>query len=298
MPSVHTVIVCTRNRPTEIERCLTHIGASSKVPRVIIVDSGDASKTLNFINHGSHRIPLAEITLLESAPGLTRQRNVGLRHADSEIVHFIDDDSYVSPHYFERILSTFQQRPDAVGVGGLQANIPPTRPHWTRRLFQLDSGPGKISKAAGNSVVYEISTNPQEVEWLSGCAMSFRTTTARSVGFDEELTGYALGEDLEFCLRLSSHGTLLVNTQAFVNHVRSETNRLDYRRFRAADVTHRARFVKGYPDRFSKTAYAWSIFGITLLTLIRAVQGREGARAELLGIADGVRNLTATGRAI
>jgi GT2 family glycosyltransferase len=216
---------------------------------------------------------------------------VGLQATTTEFVHFIDDDSNVTPDYFARIISTFASRPDAVAVGGLQLRALLVAPHWTKRLFLLDTKPGRVSKAGANSLVYSILDNPQEVDWLSGCAMSFRTRAAVSTQFNEALPGYALGEDLEFCLRVRRHGSILINTEAWVDHVRSETNRLDYRRFRSADVAHRALFVRSFPERFSWAAYAWSILGLTLLTSVRRLRGADGAADELRGIADGLRIL-------
>lgn len=277
-------------------RCLKHVAASTDLPDVVVVDSSEDAETRDLVASGSHGLPADRIRYLHSSPGLPHQRNVGLEATTTEFVHFIDDDSYVTPDYFARIMSTFAARPDAVAVGGLQLGAPLVAPHWTKRLFLLDTQPGRVSKAGANSLVYSVLDNPQEVDWLSGCAMSFRTRAAVSTQFNDALPGYALGEDLEFCLRVSRHGPVLINPEAWVDHVRSDTNRLDYRRFRCAEVAHRGLFVRSFPERFSWAAYAWSILGLTLLNSVRCLRGAEGAGDELRGIVDGLRILR-SGRA-
>lgn len=287
----HTVIVCTRNRPDDLKRCLEHILNSSHVPKILIIDSSDDPRTKEVVESARPEIQGHEIRYFHTLPGLPHQRNIGLNHTQTEIVHFVDDDSYVSKEYFEKIIEAFERNPKAVGVGGLQVREPMRPPHWSKRLFLLAAGPGRVSKSAYNTCVYRIDDRDQHVDWLSGCAMSFRTMAAKETRFGDFLSGYALGEDMEFCLRVSRHGDLIVNTESWVDHVRSEKNRLDYRQFRKSDMVNRNEFVQRFPQVFSRPAYVWSAAGIMILTALRSLGGSTSAQDELRGIWDGLRSV-------
>ena len=56
--------------------------------------------------------------------GLTRQRNFGTSKIGEgmEIICFLDDDTVLEQNYFENVVKTFNENPDAVGVGGVAIN--------------------------------------------------------------------------------------------------------------------------------------------------------------------------------
>src|SRR5579863_2053725 len=84
-----TVVVCTRNRPFELDRCLAALARLS-YPRfdVLVVDNASQdSQTYDIARQWGVRYLLAPV------PGLSRARNVGARACESEIVVFADDDA-------------------------------------------------------------------------------------------------------------------------------------------------------------------------------------------------------------
>jgi len=60
-------------------------------------------------------------------PGLTHQRNIGLREMNTDIVCFVDDDTFVSPDYVTKVLNVFQLDKFNV-VGGVNGSG-----HWSSK---------------------------------------------------------------------------------------------------------------------------------------------------------------------
>ncbi len=56
--------------------------------------------------------------------GLTKQRNFGINLVSekTEIVCFLDDDIILEPTYFENLIKTYSEKPDALAVGGYITN--------------------------------------------------------------------------------------------------------------------------------------------------------------------------------
>ena len=233
-----TLIVCTRNRKADLQKCLQSVALSDRVPdQILIVDSSDKENKIYL-----DKIPLnlqSNSQIIYSNPGLTSQRNLGLKNLriNSEIVHFIDDDVVVSRGYFSALESELIKG-GLVGVTGNQTNVKNPFNRADRRIKYGEVLPS--GKAFG---VYEQST-PQEVRWLPGCSMSFLVSAILNVSFNEQLTGYAIGEDVEFTYRLSLSGSLKYVPSATLVHNMSDVNRIQYRTLHGIEILNRYKIVK------------------------------------------------------
>src|SRR5262249_2777786 len=87
-----SVVVCTRDRPRPLERCLTSLVAACYAGvEIIVIDSASATtETAQVVASfaGDHPVRY----LREEQPGLDRARNRGLAEARHGIVAFTDDD--------------------------------------------------------------------------------------------------------------------------------------------------------------------------------------------------------------
>jgi GT2 family glycosyltransferase len=114
--------------------------------------------------------------------------------------------------------------------------------------------------------------------------MSFRLGVIDGLRFDEDgLRGYALGEDLEFCVQAARRGELWIAAGTYMRHVGSPTNRLQARRMSKMSMVNRAYFVRKHPDEFEKRAYWKTFLGMTLLSAMRMQWSAVG------GLFDGVK---------
>ncbi len=148
-------------------------------------------------------------SLLTCAPGLARQRNQAIdwireNQPDVEVVHFIDDDSEVSPSYFDEINAVFAREPKVAGVGGVLVNHPTPRYVKAKSLFRLYSDvPGRVLSSGQSTMAHYSDDVPTRPERLSGGCMSYRLSLIEGIRFDDRLEGYSIGEDLFFSYAVS-----------------------------------------------------------------------------------------------
>ena len=97
-----TVIVCTRDRPRELERCLQALGGQRYADfDILVVDNGSGDTVAE-----ACRLRGAAC-IREPHAGLTRARNLGARAARGEIVAYIDDDAIAEPEWLTAIVRPF-----------------------------------------------------------------------------------------------------------------------------------------------------------------------------------------------
>ncbi|SFC74423.1 Glycosyltransferase, GT2 family [Zunongwangia mangrovi] len=255
MESKFSLIICTYQRPNALLKLLRSIGEQKLYPhQIIIVDGSTNLETKNlFAEHEFRNIEYYLVA--EKDRGLTRQRNFGIDKIshDSLITCFLDDDVVLEPDYFEKLIETYQEYPDALGVGGyiieehiIWERLEKKRAEfnefefdgWKRTLgsrnilrkklnLLSDKPPGIMPEFShGFSIGFlPPSGKTYPVEFFMGCAMSFKIEVFSKIQFSEYFEGYGLYEDMDFCLRLSKLGALYVNTAAKLYHYHEESGR-------------------------------------------------------------------------
>ncbi len=264
------VVVCTLDRPEDLLRTLNSVRHQSRPPRrVVIVDASSTDSTRDAVGrwcNQHHPLPFA-VSRVSCEPGLPRQRNVGCSVSDADVVHFIDDDVTLDRSYIDQIMTVFERERErerereheVVGVGGLITNQPPHRLRWYWRVALLDSSRRGVVLPSGANTVVTASAAAQDVEWLSGCSMSFRRSLVAENTFDESLEGYALMEDVDFGYRASQAGRVVHQPTARLEHHASPVNRWARERRQRTVVCRRGWFVLKHGGRFHLVAFAWSV---------------------------------------
>jgi len=264
--SSSAVIICTRNRPAELESVLESLASQTSRSPVWIVDASDAEHDGRRIAESSRTKGL-EMHCVRAAPGLTRQRMVGLGSlpADVLIVHFLDDDVVLEPGYLAAIEAEFARDPRVVGACGFITDAGPYECSLWNRLCGLSSD--KYGHVLGSGV-HVRPWDPGDVvdrrivKWLPGCCMSYRRRVFDVIGFDVCMTGYCLGEDLDFSFRAGKLGLLVATRYARLEHHLSPMNRLDSEDLLRAGLMFRYRWVSELRGHgVSRFAYWWSFFG-------------------------------------
>src|SRR5208283_4064368 len=131
----YDVILATRNRLSALQISLPLMLSQSRLPRrFVIVDSSDNHQEVarNVTEIFSSSNGEVSLQLLQSTPGSSLQRNIGLDHAVSEVLLFPDDDSLWYPRYAETILKIYEKDADRLigGVFGQQMySAPDVSPH-------------------------------------------------------------------------------------------------------------------------------------------------------------------------
>lgn len=271
-----------------------HRAAPGKL--ILVVDASENELTLQACDRIAHdrdsRVELLYVRAKRS--GLARQRNEAIlicRELDTEIVHFIDDDTEVGVEYFKAIEARFRD-PSVMGVGGVVVNQPAVNYIGVKRLFLLASHkPSSVSRSGRNMLGQYPDASPSDpVDWLAGCSMSFRMSLFQEFSFDDALEGYSLGEDYDFSFRVSRRHRLVVEPRARCVHHCSPILRVSPRTHarQCTEATHRW-VHKHTALGMSPLAFWWSTSGDFLLHvgygLLRAE--REMLHAAV-GVLDGV----------
>lgn len=233
-----TVVVCTYKRAASLTRFLDSLVVQVPMPeRVIIVDASPSAETERAVrDHGSPAFAGSDVLYFRvSGPlrGLTRQRNFALRWVATDLVTFFDDDVVLRPGCCVELERHHRELGDrVVGVGALVENaLAAPSLYWRLRKWLRivpNLRPGTYSRS-GISIPWNFLSPTEdrlvEAHWLPGCAMMWRTAPAREVRFNEGFDGYAIGEDLEFSLRMRAKGALAVAGRARVLHLQDEGGR-------------------------------------------------------------------------
>lgn len=266
LPAV-SVVVATLKRPQILAEAVASALRASPPPlEVLVVDGDEQASAADVVRSvtSSTDVPVRHV---QAARGLTRQRNVGLTEARGDVVLFLDDDARLEPDVIGLVAQAFTD-PAVVGVTGLvvepASNAVGGKSAAIRRLLPGGGGEGRFTRYGyPNRLVDE--HRDRDVEFMAGCFMAARTSTARTVRFDEELPGYALAEDEDFSYRLSRHGRIRYLSAAVVHHDNGGFGGRDRRAFGRQVVENRAYLFR---KNFRQTPLARAQFALLLVVLV------------------------------
>jgi GT2 family glycosyltransferase len=294
-----SLIVCTYKRPDALFKLLESVGLQSLYPdQILIIDGSpeDATKKM-LLNKKYPKLEYFKVGAEDR--GLTKQRNYGIQKVSetSEIVCFLDDDIILRPEYFQNLIGTYSQHPEARGVGGyildeVQWKRNPVGSSIQFDEFEMD---GYVRKLGSRNVLRKKlgllsdqapgimpefsnglsigflppSGKTYPVEFFMGGVSSYRKELFKEISFSSYFMGYGLYEDMDFCLRASKIGQLYVNTAAQLYHYHEEAgrpNQFNYGKMVVRNGWYVWR-VKN-PNPTIKAQLKWH-FTILLLTLVR-----------------------------
>jgi len=272
----HSVVICTRNRADDLAACLGSLAVQTRVPdEVVIVDASDDDRAERRARAWAGVAPVAAVRVLRAAPGLTRQRNIGVRAATGDVVTFLDDDVVLERQYAATILALFEVDPGLGGAEGTVAQAPlrgrARLANALRRVFLMDAfGRRHRMQRSGIPLVGAWPAGVQLVDVLSGCNMSYRREVLAAIAFDEWYAGYGLGEDMDFSYRVARRWRLAQTPRARLVHNHSEVARDRRPTFiEMARVNHYYFVRKNLPPGpLTWLCYAWSELG-QLLAVVK-----------------------------
>lgn len=250
-----TLIVCTYMRPEPLMKLLDSVKLQTVYPDQIVIVDGSTNSATELILQDNHFDGLEYFRVTTKDRGLTRQRNFGIQKVTAQIdyVCFLDDDIVLTENYFEVLLTTYKEFPEALGVGGYIINETKWKAvsgseklgidkfhfdGWVRKdgsrfvlrkRLGLDANrpPAHLPEFShGRSVSFlPPSGRTYAVEQFMGGASSFPKRVLETEKFSEYFEGYGLYEDADYTLRLSNKGPLFVNTAAQLFHYHDGSGR-------------------------------------------------------------------------
>lgn len=247
-----SLILCTIERTTELERFLQSLVRQSYPNfELIIVDQNKDERLVPLTRRFQKHFPILH---LRSDKGLSRARNVGLKHASGDIIAFPDDDCLYPPNLLERVARWFNEHPEWHGLTGRSVTEEglPSNGRW-------DKEPGEVDRYNA---------------WRRGTSFTlfFRREVVARVGpFDEDLgvgagTPWGSAEEIDYLLRALKAGfRIFYDPNLWVIHPNKEPTPTTA--YRYALGLGRVLRKHGYPFWF--VAYYWlRPLGGVLLSLL------------------------------
>lgn len=108
-----TIVICTRNRPILLRKCLEGIAHLDRSPdEVIVVDNTSGDEETKAVAR-----EFAAVYTFEPVQGLSRARNRGMSESNSDIVAYLDDDAVPDEHWLGNLLEPFKDQKVAAAAG-------------------------------------------------------------------------------------------------------------------------------------------------------------------------------------
>lgn len=299
------VVICTRNRPTELARTLESVAEQSGAAHrlVIVVDGSDcddAERTTEVVQKRRGKELPFRYHRYSRPPAGTRQRNAGvdLLPESVDIVHFIDDDVTLRAGYFDALRRALDRNPQILGVGGIIAESDGSSPcpsvYWEHRLFLLQTNqPSRVLPSGQTTPAWPLPGRTiQPAEWLATGASSYRTSVFSEHRFDPSAKGPSPRfEDLDFSFRVAQDGPLAVVPGARCIHRGSTRNPRGVPATAQERLVRRYWFIEKNMDRTpNRLAFWWSVVG-QFVALVLSSNSDSGAA--LQGLLRGIRQVWA-----
>lgn len=200
-----SVVICTRDRPDELRRCLASFNDQSRIPdELIVVDNASRDDQTRAV------VLAAGATYIrEDRPGLDYARNRGAQAACGEIILYTDDDTELHECWVENTVAAFDA-PEIMAVTGLV--LPAKLKTEAQWIFETEwsFGRGYDPIDYGRSF-FEQTRRDGCPAWIigAGANMAFRRVVFDQIGFfDERLDVGQAGcsGDSEFWYRVLAAG--------------------------------------------------------------------------------------------
>jgi len=275
-----SIIIPTYNRPDDLSGCIRSVLDQTIKPyEIIVVDDGNLSELP--LEKECRNMGIRYVYYKKDKPGLTESRNAGIKLAKGDIILFLDDDTVLFKDFLAEILSIYQTDTEGVvgGVGGKVVNSRALKcKDLFRRVFEINfliSGfkEGKILPS-GFYTSYGLTGSPvkivQEVDFLSGCAMSFRSEIFDEFSFANKYRDYGFGEDKDFSYSVSRRYKLIMNPGARLLHCLSGSMRHDKASEHKMFIMGRYMFFKRHmkKGRLDWFLFYYAVFGCFLFSML------------------------------
>lgn len=273
------IIICSKGRRdilTETVRSLQRQSVPARQVLLVVTGPEDADEA------ALASIGLEGLAVIHSEPGLTRQRNTGIRQLlpGTKYVCFFDDDMELHRDYICNALQFLEEMPTAMALSG--------------RMLR-DSCP---ERAEARSLVeaYEPATDRpfsgqfrnKGRHWvLHGCNMVIRASVLAYERFDERLPLYSFSEDYDISIRIRHYGNVGRLAASVGVHLCTPSGRLSGRRVGYSQIANPWYFLEKGVSHLASPAshfrFAYVSGRLVVRNALASLRGgREGEAAQNL----------------
>jgi glycosyltransferase involved in cell wall biosynthesis len=202
-----TICICTKNRPSQLKRCIRSILKSTILPdEIIIINEGETIDENFILGRFVSKIKIINYP----ASNLSKGRNHAISIATSDIVCFTDDDCIIDSQWIQKCLETFKYYHSCMGVFGA---IKPYQPN--KHNHEICSCTFKLCK---QKVISKPCYHAAKIGF--GNNMAFRKEIFNKIGnFKTWLGVGSIGdsaEDAEFALRILIKKNIIIHNPDMV----------------------------------------------------------------------------------
>jgi glycosyltransferase involved in cell wall biosynthesis len=219
------VAIVSANRPTVLHETVLGLSDQTRPPdEIIVVYPESSSETAEeHVFHLTRRLP---VRFSPSPRGCSHQRNTAIDITNSDVLLFLDDDVQLDSRYIEQCLLILAENIDAAGVSG-----------WV--VADGTVQPQEIAREDAKRILQQVP--PQAAPMIEdvsfyGCNMVVRTSIAKLVRFDENLSGYSIFEDRDFGNRVKQYGRILYSKDCRLVHLATRSGRINSVNFGKAQI--------------------------------------------------------------
>ncbi len=170
-----SVLICTRNRPQKLIRCIKSVFALQYDPfEIVVVDNGSENPLIPEMEY-----PVRTRFFSLPVPGLSYARNFAARQAEGTIVAYLDDDAIPDPNWLEAAAPNFADPHIACVTGRVVPMKSDTE--WQAKFARTGWSPDRMTPLRFESANYSPFTSSPGI----GCNLFVR----RSVLVDHHFSG-------------------------------------------------------------------------------------------------------------
>ena len=280
-----TIVIPTRNRLRLLSKTLEHLEKNSFFFKdIIVVDSSDIKekkklyKLKKFFN--------IKIRILNSLPGISKQRNKGLKNVkkNTDYVMFLDDDIVFKKNSIKKMYNFLKIKKKITGIG-FNLIIKNTNRYieylkknrLIKKLGIYDVQNGKVTPSGWHTKAINLKKN-EYVDWLPTQAVIYDYKKIKLKKFDTNYGTYSYLEDLDFSYHLKENGLMIYSKAKYSSDNIVKRNSL---LFGIKEIVNRFYFVKKFSLRKSNF-FIGSIF-LILKNLILLISLKPNYLLRIIG---------------
>jgi GT2 family glycosyltransferase len=206
-PPFASVVVATRNRAAQLERCLASlVDDEAREPfEIVVVDNGSTDATSEVLGRARKRWRNVQ-SAFEPKPGSARALQTGVASSRGRLLIFVDDDMVAVPRFVDHHLRAHNEQWGDCVLGDVRS-APGPHP-FDRMLAYVFDGPRATlaDRAAG------------PLDYWSGNASLSKELYLRLGGYRDEFGDLGYGKDVDFGHRLMAAGVRLRFVKEALTH--------------------------------------------------------------------------------
>jgi GT2 family glycosyltransferase len=276
-----TVVICTRERPGALARCLDSLLAQQYPGfRILVVDNAPVSSaTAEVVRSAARRGPVDY--LVEPRAGLSFARNAAVRAAPGQILAWIDDDEVADPHWLAEVARALDEHPDADVISGVivPAELETQAQLWFEQFGGHSKGRGFKPAVFSPATAHLQSPLYPLPPFGTGANMTFRPGVIERIGLFDTALGAgtpAMGSEdtLAFTQILLTGGKIVYQPTAVTHHY----HRRDLEGLRKQMVGYGTGLVAAYTSLLmSQPSVLWGLLKL-VPSALRELTGKDTAR--------------------